>query len=148
MKYFWDACRRQNPDLYIFQDWEKHRVWPIHRQPGSNEDISTSSTKEQRTTTSTLLQYIVEGIIPLLSTFCVEYQKLFYDEPSVVPLKQEHKTILTDLGTAVAVSINYNWFLVQMILEYFNNLLIVYISFVYFENVLTMISHYFPTLIW
>ena len=57
-------------------------------------------------TISGLLQYIVEGIVPLLSTFCMEYRKCiesFDDELSVQPLKPEHKTILNDIGSAVAV---------------------------------------------
>ena len=100
------------PDLYyIFQAWQKHIVWKTKRNKGSKEDIeitlpiSNSSTEEQRTNISTLLQYIVEGIVPLLSTFCVEYQELFNDQLSLLP---EHMTILNQVGTAVAVSIIYN----------------------------------------
>ena len=90
----------------------------INRLSKPKDDREIISTKDQIIYTSTLLQYIVEGIVPLFSTFCAEFQECveFYeDELSVNPLEENHKTILNDLGSAVAVSIYYNWFLMQMI---------------------------------
>ena len=85
-----------------FQEWKEHEIWYIYRPKGTVEDKQI----EREITISGLLQYIVEGIVPLLSTFCVEYQKCiesFDDELSVQPLKPEHITILNDIGSAVAV---------------------------------------------
>ena len=110
------TCRKQNPDIYIFQEWEEHKVMYINRRRKPKDDREIISTKDEIIYTSTLLQYIVEGIVPLFSTFCAEFQECVdEDELSVKPLEENHKTILNDLGSAVAVSIYYNWFLMQMI---------------------------------
>ena len=113
------TCRKRNPGIYciyIFQEWEEHTVMYINRRRKPKDDREIISTKDEIIYTSTLLQYMVEGIVPLFSTFHAEFKECVdEDELSVKPLEENHKTILNDIGSAVGVSIYYNWFLMQMI---------------------------------